>query len=467
MMSGMATSRTKQVHVCSECGTSHPKWSGRCSGCGDWNTLVEDVEVSRTENIPTPASSRPGPSRITEIGTEHGDPIPTTIGELDRVLGGGLVAGSVTLLGGEPGIGKSTLLLQLLAGWSGPTLYVTAEESAQQVKRRAGRLGASRDDLWLHAETSLAHILDAIERVHPEVVVIDSIQTVSDPGVGSLPGSVAQVRGCAQRLVNEAKQRDVSIVLVGHVTKEGGLAGPRVLEHVVDTVLQFEGDRHHALRLLRASKHRFGPTNELGLFEMTAGGLVAVPDASSLFLADRRTGVPGSVVVPTMEGHRPIVVEVQALASPSVPGVPPRRSALGVEGARLSMLMAVLGRRSRVSVADQDVYSSTAGGVKLSEPGLDLGVCLAVVSAIRDQPLPADLAVFGEIGLGGEVRQVGHAQRRFTEAGRLGFRRVVAPSNSPDCDADIEVIRVATLSEAIAVAGLGAHTAPSGLRPAV
>jgi DNA repair protein RadA/Sms len=221
------------------------------------------------------------------------------------------------------------------------------------------------------------------------------------------------------------------------------------------------------LRLLRAAKNRFGPTNELGLFEMAAGGLIAVPDASSLFLADRRTGVPGSVVVPTMEGHRPIVVEVQALANPSVPGVPPRRSALGVEGARLSMLMAVLGRRSRVAVADQDVYASTAGGVKLSEPGLDLGVCLAVVSAIRDQPMPADLAVFGEIGLGGEVRQVSQAQRRFAEAGRLGFRRVIAPSNSPDCDADIDVIRVATLSEAIAVSGLGANTAPSGLRPAV
>ena len=257
----------------------------------------------------------------------------------------------------------------------------------------------------------------------------------------------------------------MSVVLVGHVTKEGGLAGPRVLEHVVDTVLQFEGDRHHALRLLRASKHRFGPTNELGLFEMATAGLLAVPDASSLFLADRRTGVPGSAVVPTMEGQRPIVVEVQALASAGVPGVPPRRSALGLEGARLSMLMAVLGRRSRVAVADQDVYASTAGGVKLSEPGLDLGVCLAVVSAIRDQPLPPDLAVFGEIGLGGELRQVGQAQRRFTEAARLGFRRVVAPSNSPECDADIEVIRAATLSEAIAVAGLGAHTAPSGLRP--
>ena len=455
------------VHVCSECGTSHPKWSGRCSGCGDWNTLVEDVEVSGADHAPAPASSRPGPTRIGEVGTEHGDPVSTTIGELDRVLGGGLVAGSVTLLGGEPGIGKSTLLLQLLAGWNGPTLYVTAEESAQQVKRRAERLGATRDDLWLHAETSLPHILEAIDRIRPELVVIDSIQTVSDPSLGSLPGSVGQVRGCAQRLVNEAKERNVSIVLVGHVTKEGGLAGPRVLEHVVDTVLQFEGDRHHALRLLRASKHRFGPTNELGLFEMATAGLLAVPDASSLFLADRRTGVPGSAVVPTMEGQRPIVVEVQALATPSVPGVPPRRSALGLEGARLSMLMAVLGRRSRVPVADQDVYASTAGGVKLSEPGLDLGVCLAVVSAIRDQPLPADLAVFGEVGLGGELRQVGQAQRRFTEAARLGLRRVVAPSNSPDCDADIAVIRAATLSEAVAAAGLGAHTAPTGLRSAM
>ncbi len=463
----MASSRAKLVHVCSECGTSHPKWAGRCAGCGDWNTLVEDVEVAGTADEPVAASSRPGPTRIGDVGTEHGDPVPTRIAELDRVLGGGLVAGSVTLLGGEPGIGKSTLLLQLLGGWTGPTLYVTAEESAQQVKRRAERLGATRDDLWLHAETSLPHVLEAIDRIRPELVVIDSIQTVSDPGLGSLPGSVGQVRGCAQRLVNEAKERDVSIVLVGHVTKDGGLAGPRVLEHVVDTVLQFEGDRHHALRLLRASKHRFGPTNELGLFEMATTGLLAVPDASSLFLADRRTGVPGSAVVPTMEGQRPIVVEVQALASPSVPGVPPRRSALGLDGARLSMLMAVLGRRSRVQVGDHDVYSSTAGGVKLSEPGLDLGVCLAVVSAIRDQPLPSDLAMFGEVGLGGELRQVGQAQRRFTEAARLGFRRVVAPSNSPDSDAPIEVIRAATLSEAIAAAGLGAHTAPSGLRSAV
>src|SRR6056297_1762189 len=467
MASSRAKTTPKLVHVCSECGMSHPKWAGRCSGCGDWNTLVEDVELPGTHDTEVAPTARQGPLRIGEIGAEHGDPVATTLAELDRVLGGGLVAGSVTLLGGEPGIGKSTLLLQLLAAWRGPTLYVTAEESAQQVKRRAERLGAARDDLWLHAETSLPHILEAIERTAPELVVIDSIQTVSDPALGSLPGSVGQVRGCAQRLVTEAKERGVSIVLVGHVTKEGGLAGPRVLEHVVDTVLQFEGDRHHALRLLRASIHRFGPTNELGLFEMATTGLIAVPDASSLFLADRRTGVPGSAVVPTMEGQRPIVVEVQALATPSVPGVPPRRSALGLEGARLSMLMAVLGRRSRIPVSDQDVYASTAGGVKLSEPGLDLGVCLAVVSAIRDHPLPSDLAVFGEVGLGGELRQVGQAPRRLTEAARLGLRRAVVPANSPDCDVDIQVIRVGTLSEAIAAAGLGAHSTPGGLRAAI
>jgi DNA repair protein RadA/Sms len=446
--------RSRIVHVCRRCGTTHAKWAGRCSGCGDWNTLVEEVAADVEVTPPAP-SPRPGPQPIREIGDGHGDPVPTAMSELDRVLGGGLVAGSVTLLGGEPGIGKSTLLLQLLAHRRGTTLYVTAEESAQQVRRRAERLGAVRDGLWLHAETSLPHILDAIDRLRPELVVVDSIQTVADPAAGSLPGSVGQVRGCAQRLVAEAKQRGTSIVVVGHVTKEGGLAGPRVLEHVVDTVLQFEGDRHHALRLLRASKHRFGPTNELGLFEMASDGLTAVPDPSSLFLADRLAGVPGSAVVPTMEGQRPIVVEVQALASPGTPGAPPRRSALGLDGARLSMLAAVLDRRSRVGVAGHDVYVSTAGGAKLTEPGLDLGVCLAVVSAIRDLPLPADLAAFGEVGLGGELRQVAHGARRLTEAARLGFRRVIVPSNAPPGDGSCEVVRVSSVTEAIAVAGLG------------
>mgnify|MGYP000338637122 FL=1 len=447
--------KLKLVYACSECGTSYPKWSGQCGSCGDWNTLVEEVEGTGADLVaPPPPTNRPGPALIGEVGTEAGRPTATQIPELDRVLGGGIVPGAVTLLGGEPGIGKSTLLLQLLASWSGPTLYVSAEESAQQVRLRAERLDAVRPQLWLHAETSLPHILESIEETKPELVVIDSIQTVFDPALGSLPGSVGQVRGCAQRLVNVAKERDIAIVLVGHVTKDGGLAGPRVLEHVVDTVLQFEGDKHHALRLLRASKHRFGPTNELGIFEMAGAGLIGVPDPSTMFLADRRTGIAGSAVVPTMEGQRPIVVEVQALTSPGVPGVPSRRSALGLDGARLSMLMAVLGRRARLPVGENDVYASTAGGVKLVEPGLDLGVCLAVVSALRNQPMPADVAVFGEVGLGGELRQVGQAARRLTEASRLGFSRVIVPSNSPDGEGDIRVVRAKTLSEAIAAAGL-------------
>lgn len=454
-MATKSAGKTRIVFSCSECGAGHPKWAGQCTSCGDWNTLVEEIELpSSGPDAPPPPTNRAGPVRIGEVNTDTGKPTATSLAELDRVLGGGIVPGSVTLLGGEPGIGKSTLLLQLLAAWRGPTLYVSAEESAQQVRLRAERLDAVRPDLWLHAETSLPHIIDAIIDTKPELVVIDSIQTVFDPALGSLPGSVGQVRGCAHKLVTLAKERDVAVILVGHVTKEGSLAGPRVLEHVVDTVLQFEGDRHHALRLLRASKHRFGPTNELGLFEMAGAGMIGVPDPSTLFLADRRTGIAGSAVVPTMEGQRPIVVEVQALTSPGVPNVPSRRSAQGLDGGRLSMLMAVLGRRARLPVGDNDVYASTAGGVKLVEPGLDLGVCLAVVSAIRNQPLPADVAVFGEVGLGGELRQVGHAARRLTEAARLGFSRVIVPTNSPDGDGDVRVVRAATLTEAIAAAGL-------------
>lgn len=454
-----SSSKIKTVYACTECGAQSARWAGRCTGCGDWNTLVEEVAGSdEPHDAPLPPSRRAGPTRIGDVPTDVARPVSTGIDELDTVLGGGLVAGSVTLVGGEPGIGKSTLLLQLLAARSGPTLYVTAEESAQQVRLRAERLGAIRPDLWLHAETSLPHIVQAIDDTAPEVVVIDSIQTVSDPALSSAPGSVGQVRGCAHRLVTEAKERNVAIVLVGHVTKEGSLAGPRVLEHVVDTVLQFEGDRHHALRLLRAVKHRFGPTNELGLFEMVGNGLVAVPDPSTMFLADRRTGVPGSAIVPTIEGRRPIVIEIQALTTPSVPNVPARRSAQGVDGGRLSMLMAVLGRRGRLPVGDHDVYASAVGGARLTEPGLDLGVCLAVAGAILDAPLPAELAVFGEVGLGGEVRQVANAPRRITEAARLGFRRVIVPANSPEPDDElgrqVQIVRVRTLVEAVRAAGL-------------
>ena len=350
-------------------------------------------------------------SLLHDIDALLAQPRPTGIAELDRVLGGGIVPGSVTLLGGEPGIGKSTLLLQLLAWWPGTTLYVSAEESAQQVRLRAERLSAVGPDLWLANETTLAGVIDAIDRTDPSLVVVDSIQTIADQRLGSSPGSVGQVRECAHQLVGEAKRRGVPVVLVGHVTKDGALAGPRVLEHVVDTVLSFEGERHHALRLLRAVKHRFGSTDELGLFEMTGDAVCRVcPTRRKLFLADRRAAVAGSVVVPAMDGQRPLLVEVQALTVPIPPGVPARRNAQGLDGGRLALLLAVLERRAGVRVADQDVYASAVGGVRLGEPGSDLAVTVAVASAIVDQPVGAGDVVVGEVGLGGEVRQVAHAQ---------------------------------------------------------
>jgi DNA repair protein RadA/Sms len=445
--------RTKTTHCCTECGTPHPKWVGQCTGCGGWNTLVEELDTPEPTHDLLTTGTASSPILIGDVDTVVGQPQPTGIGELDRVLGGGVVPGSVTLLGGEPGIGKSTLLLQLLAWWPGRTLYVSAEESAQQVRLRAERLGAVRPDLWLHAETSLPRVIAAIDDVRPDLVVVDSIQTVGDPAIGSPPGSVAQVRACAHQLVVHAKQHGVPVVMVGHVTKDGGLAGPRVLEHVVDTVLSFEGHRHHSLRMLRATKHRFGATGELGLFEMAATGLVGVPDASSLFLADRRTGVAGSVVVPTMEGQRPIVVEVQALTADAPPQVPARRTTQGIDSGRLALLLAVLQRRARIPVASHDVYVSTVGGVKLTEPGLDLGVCAAVVSALGNRPLPSDLVMVGEVGLGGELRQVGHAARRLNEAARLGFARAIVPANSPDTPS-LRAIRASTLTEALLAAGL-------------
>ncbi len=361
--------------------------------------------MSPTALPAAPASAAALAVPIDQVDAQFTRPHPTGIGELDRVLGGGLVPGSVTLLGGEPGIGKSTLLLQLLAQWPTRTLYVSAEESAKQVRLRAERLDALRPELWLLPETSLPHILTAIDEVQPQLVVVDSIQSIADPDAPSAPGSVVQVRGCTHRLVVEAKRRGLPIVLVGHVTKEGGLAGPRVLEHVVDTVLAFEGDRHHALRLLRAVKHRFGATSELGVFEMAGHGLVGVPDASRLFLTDRRAGVAGSAVTPTLEGQRPLLVEVQALTNKVNLGVPPRRNTQGLDAGRLALLLAVLEQRSGLPMGAHEVFASAVGGVRLTEPGADLAVCLALVSALADLPLPPDMVVIGEVGLAGEVRQ--------------------------------------------------------------
>lgn len=442
--------KSRVIYRCSECGGATPKWGGRCVVCSAWNSLVEEHDAPAPA-APTGPSSPATP--ISEVADGGARPCPTGIAEVDRVLGGGVVPGSVTLLGGEPGIGKSTLLLQLLAHWPGRTLYVSAEESAQQVRLRAERLDAVRPDLWLLPETSLPAIVAAIDDVQPTLVVVDSIQTIADPAVPSAPGSVVQVRACAQRLVAEAKRRDLPVLLVGHVTKEGGLAGPRALEHIVDTVLAFEGDRHHALRLLRAAKHRFGATDELGVFEMRGNGLVGVPDASSLFLADRRAGVAGSAVVPTLEGQRPLLVEVQALTNTTnASGVPPRRSAQGIDGGRLALLLAVLERRARVATGNVEVFASAVGGVRLTEPGADLALCLAIVSALADVPLAAGLVVVGEVGLAGEVRQAAHTERRLAEAARMGFTQALVPANSPLIDCGLELLRVGSVPEALTVA---------------
>jgi len=381
---------------------------------------------------------------------------PTGVAELDRVLGGGLVPGSVTLLGGEPGIGKSTLTLQVMAQLAGAghrCLMVSAEESPQQVRMRADRLGAVAPGLWLLSETEVPSIVGAVSQTNAQFVVVDSIQTVFDPDIASAPGSVAQVRECAHQLVQVSKERGLATVLIGHVTKDGGLAGPRVLEHVVDTVLSFEGERHHALRLLRAAKHRFGSTNELGLFEMTEEGLVGVVDPGALFLADRRPGVPGSVVVPTIEGRRPLVVELQALVS--VPAGPPaRRWAQGLDFGRLAVLLAVLESHVGIELSKLDVHAMAAGGVRVMEPGADLALALAVASAKSGVAVPDDLVAVGEIGLGGEVRQAGQTPLRLAEAARLGFGHAIVAASAPDPPPGITVSRVRTVADAVDLVSL-------------
>jgi DNA repair protein RadA/Sms len=396
---------------------------------------------------------------------DRSTPRPTGIGELDRVLGGGFVPGSVSLLGGEPGIGKSTLVLQLLAAVAGAgaqrCLLVTAEESAEQVRLRAQRLGVgSSSGVWVVSENELSQVVRQVEEVAPELLAVDSIQTVFDAHVGSAAGSVAQVRHCTHRLVQLAKRRGMATILIGHVTKDGTLAGPRVLEHAVDTVLSFEGDRHHALRLLRAAKHRFGATGDLGLFEMVEGGLVGVPDAGAMFLADRRPGAAGSAVVPAMEGRRPLLVEVQALVAES-PLVVPRLSAEGVDAGRLAFLVAVLQERAQVSLAKRDVYAVAAGGVRVAEPAADLGVALALASARTDVALPADAVVCAEVGLGGELRQVCQLERRLAEAARLGFRRAVVPPSAPAMPPGVTAVPVASLAEAVRALGLASPAEPT------
>ncbi|MBK9180279.1 MAG: DNA repair protein RadA [Acidimicrobiales bacterium] len=445
--------RVRTTYRCGACGTATPKWAGRCSGCGAWGALVEGPDT--VLGGPTVASGEAA-MPVTELDEGGSVARATGIAELDRVLGGGLVPGSVTLLGGEPGIGKSTLLLQVagsVAARREPVLVASGEESAGQVRRRAERLGALHPCLWVAAEGSVPRLLAHVDELQPALVVVDSVQTLADPEVASAAGSVGQVTACAARLVAEAKARGLAVVMVGHVTKDGALAGPRVLEHVVDTVLSFEGDRHHALRLIRAVKHRFGPTGALGVFEMADEGLRAVPDASGLFLADRQAGVPGSVVVPTIDGSRPLLVEVQALVAPSALGTP-RRSAQGVDGGRLALLLAVLERRVGLSFATADVFASAVGGVRLVEPATDLGLALALASSALGRPVPHDVVACGEVGLGGELRQVVHTPRRLTEAARLGFRWAIVPGTAVTGSSGLEVMRADDLAGAVRLCGL-------------
>ncbi|MFW6158950.1 MAG: DNA repair protein RadA, partial [Planctomycetota bacterium] len=424
--------RRKTRFVCQQCGHVSPRWAGRCPGCGEWNSLAEEVvppKATTKAGRPTLDSGAPRP--ISEVGLDEHVRLETGVGEFDRILGGGFVQGSAVLVGGDPGIGKSTLALQVcerVAESGVPALYVTGEESLAQVKLRAGRLGVGSDGLLVAAQTDVETVLSEAQKIEPALLVVDSIQMVHDGGLGSAPGSVSQVRQCAARLISLAKQTGTSLVLVGHVTKSGAIAGPKVLEHMVDTVLYFEGDTHHAYRLLRAVKNRFGSTNELGVFEMRRDGLRGVANPSEFFISGYGGGV-GSAVVPCVEGTRPLLVEVQALVTRATYGTPERRTS-GVDRNRVSMLLAVLSRRGGLELFDQNVFVNAAGGVQVTEPAADLGIAVAIASSFTDKAPAPRAAFMGEVGLGGEVRSVTQMGPRLAEVARLGFERSFVPGDS-------------------------------------
>ena len=445
--------RAKTSYVCQQCGAVSPGYLGRCPGCGAWNSMVETSETRRAAPASPTGTVRPVP--LTALGAASFERIAVPIGELDRVLGGGLVPGSLVLIGGDPGIGKSTLVLQAAAALATdalPVLYVSGEESAQQVKLRADRLGIRGDQVLVLPETNLEEILSAAEATSPRLLIVDSIQTLYLEDVTSAAGSVAQVRECTARLMQWAKPRQTPVLIVGHVTKEGTIAGPRVLEHMVDAVLYLEGDRYHQYRILRAVKNRFGSTDEVGVFEMADAGLREVRNPSEAFLEERAGDAAGSTVAVTVEGTRPILVEVQALTTPTAFGLP-RRSANGLDAGRLQLLVAVLQKRVGLGLGMQDIFANVVGGLKVVEPAADLAVALAVASSFKDRPIDGRTVAIGEIGLSGELRSVNQLERRLNEAKRLGFHRVVLPSaqgrRSLAGTDGLEIIRVATVAEAI------------------
>jgi DNA repair protein RadA/Sms len=455
--------KDKSIYVCTECGGTSPRWLGKCPNCGAWNTLVESIDEGTPKNRFGAGAAARGlvasqpVATLAEIDASDVERQPTSIDELDRVLGGGIVAGGVVLIGGDPGIGKSTLLLQALDSLSRQlkTLYVTGEESGAQVALRSRRLGLNGSQVRVLAEIQLEKIAATIEAEAPSVCVIDSIQTLYSDQLSSAPGSVAQVRECAAQLTRIAKSSGTTIVLVGHVTKEGALAGPRVLEHIVDTVLYFEGDTHSSFRLVRAIKNRFGAVNEIGVFAMTERGLKGVANPSAIFLSTHGEPVAGSCVLVTLEGTRPLLVEIQALVDSGGPS--PRRLSVGIERDRLAMMLAVLHRHAGIAAFDQDVFVNAVGGVRISEPAADLAVMLAIQSSLRGKPLPRGFIAFGEVGLAGEVRPAPRGQERLKEAAKLGFSIAVVPkANAPKGNAKaiegLTIHAVERIEDAIAIA---------------
>ncbi|WP_048601094.1 DNA repair protein RadA [Rubeoparvulum massiliense] len=453
----MAKIKTK--FICQDCGYESPKWMGRCPGCNEWNTLHEEIE----DHVPawgnrhaSRSASSVEPQPITQIQHEEELRYDTHMVEFNRVLGGGIVPGSLVLVGGDPGIGKSTILLQLsnqLATQGFNVLYVSGEESVKQISLRAKRLQIGAPTLYMLPETNLLEIIGQVEKMSPQILVIDSIQTIFHPEVTSAPGSVSQVRECTSILMRLAKQQGIATFIVGHVTKQGDIAGPRLLEHMVDTVLYFEGERHHTYRILRAVKNRFGSTNELGIYEMREEGLLEVQNPSKLFLSERPVGVAGSTVVASIEGTRPLLVEIQALLSPTAYGSP-RRMTTGVDSQRVAMLMAVLEKRVGMMLGNQDAFVNVAGGVRLDEPAIDLAILIALASTFRNQPTQPNDVVVGEVGLTGEVRAVSRIEQRVHEAKKLGFKRIIIPVNNLQGwtpPKDIVVQGVSTVQEALEV----------------
>ncbi|MBC2368834.1 DNA repair protein RadA [Listeria booriae] len=454
----MAKAKRSVKFMCQECGYESPKWMGKCPNCGAWNQMVEMLEPTKKgRSTFTHTGEAAAAVPITKITSENEPRFETQMPELNRVLGGGVVQGSMVLVGGDPGIGKSTLLLQVSAQLTTTgkrVLYISGEESVKQTKLRAERLLVTGDNLYVYAETNLEAIQQTIQHVKPDFVIIDSIQTVYHPDVTSAAGSVSQVRECTAELMRIAKGGNIAVFIVGHVTKEGAIAGPRLLEHMVDTVLYFEGERHHAYRILRAVKNRFGSTNEIGIFEMRDVGLVEVANPSEVFLEERLDGASGSTVVVSMEGTRPILVEIQALISPTMFGNA-KRMATGMDHNKVSLIMAVLEKRVGLLLQNQDAYLKAAGGVKLDEPAIDLAVAVSIASSYNDKPTKSTDCFIGEIGLTGEIRRVSRIEQRVREAAKLGFKRIFIPANNQGewkLPKDVELVGVATLGEALSKA---------------